>query len=75
MHVELTIRTNDKLFTIMYDGVVRVRQLNNNVQVCLNEDYALKCINKYWYEYNASTTPYIHIYNGGVVEQLFISEV
>ena len=76
MHVELTVKITDyKTVTILYNGVIRVKQYDNTVELHLNENYNVKCIDKFWFEHNVSTSPYIHIYNGGVVKQLFISEV
>ena len=75
MYAEINIKTSDdKRFTIMYDSVKSVVFCKGNIYIYLNEDYTARCINKYWYEYNTSTTPYMHEYQGCIVESSFISK-
>lgn len=78
MHVDITLKNNGKLFTIKYDGVkfVKFRIWDNpSVEIFLKEDYTAESMNKFWYELNYSTTPYMHIYQANIVVDVHVSEV
>ena len=78
MHVDITIKNGGKLFTIKYDRVKFVELKNwdsPRIKIHLFEDYTAESINKYWYEFNSSVTPYVHLYEGNLVTDVHVSEV
>lgn len=77
MHVDITLN-GDKFFTIKYDRVKFVKLRNwdtPRIEIHLSEDYTAESMNKFWYEFNSSTTPYVHIYEANIITDVHISEV